>query len=211
MPRIWPAVVLAAACLGAARSPEGEARRLQETLAALHPDWNTYIGAVRPAGGAAANIYLGLVEPGGTDPRRLTDAPMPGHARRFDLLFYPGAAPEDGPWGLLLLDHEYFHARHLARAADLPLPGFGEAAADRHFREAMAWGYNLRRSHDGIYGELPSERLAEVAARYREHRDAFERFVRERDVQAWAYYARLLPSPADAGPAETAAAHVPSR
>ena len=211
MPRIWPAVVLAAACLGAARSPEGEARRLQETLAALHPDWNDYIEAVRPGGGSAANIYLGLVAPGGTDPRRLTDAPTPGRARRFDLLFFPAAAPVDGPWGRLLLDHEYFHARHLARAAGLPLPGFGEAAADRHFREAMAWGYNLRRSRDGIYGDLPSARLAEVEARYREHRDAFQRFVRERDIEAWAYYSRLLPSPDGDEPSETVAVHSPSR
>jgi len=210
MPRIWPAVILATACLGAARSPEGEARRLQETLAALHPDWNEYIGAVRPAGGAAPNIYLGLVEPGGTDPRRLADAPTPGRARRFDLLFFPAAAPSDGPWGRLLLDHEYFHARHLARAADLPLPGFGEAAADRHFREAMAWGYNLRRSRDGVYGDLPSARLAEVTARYREHRDAFQGFVRARDAESWAYYARLLPAPDEAGPA-TAAVRSPSR
>jgi hypothetical protein len=204
-------VVLAAACLGAARSPEGEARRLEETLAALHPDWNEYIGAVRPAGGAAANIYLGLVEPGGTDPRRLADAPMPGRARRFDLLFFPAAAPADGPWGRLLLDHEYFHARHLARAADLPLPAFGEAAVDRHFREAMAWGYNLRRALDGVYGELPSGRLAEVESRYREHRSALQRFVRERDPEAWAYYARLLPAPDGTGPAETAQVRSPSR
>jgi len=211
MPRTWLAVVLAVACLGATRSPEGEARRLREALTALHPDWSQYIGAIRPAAGSAANIYLGLVERGGTDPRRLADAPTPGHAQRFDLLFFPAAAPEDGPWGQLLLDHEYFHARHLARAADLPLPGFGQAAADRHFREAMAWGYNLRRLRAGIYGDLPAARLAEVTARYREHRDAFRSFVRERDTEAWAYYARLLPSDDDAGPDEVAAVRSPSR
>jgi len=211
MPRTWIHLVLAVAYIGAARSPEAEAKRLRDSLAALHPDWQNYIGAVRPAAGAPGNLYLGLVEPGGTDPRLASEAPTPGRGRRFDLLFFPAAELEEGPWGRLLLDHEYFHARHLARAASTPLPGFGEAPADRHFREAMAWGYNLQRSREGAYGDLPAARRAEVLARYREHRDAFRRFVRERDPDAWAYYARLLPPDADEAPAEAELARHPSR
>lgn len=194
MPPRWIPFLLAASCLGAASAPEAEARRAEAALGALHPDWTAYIARVRPAAADPGNAYFALVRAGGSDPRLEANAPSPGRARRFDLLQFPAAAGLGEEWSRLLLDHEYFHARHLARGDRLPAPGFGHAAADRHFQEALAWGYNLERLGSGAYGELPAARRAEAESCYREHREAFRRFVLRRDPAAWAYYGRLLPA-----------------
>lgn len=178
-------------------SPQQEASRMLRLLGDMHPDHGRYIRAVRPArsGLAPANLYLGLVRPGGDDPRRPEDAPEPGPDHRYDLIVFAGGPPlaAEEAWSRLLVDHEFFHARRLAHGDAAPHPAFGVRAADRHLHEALAWEYNLRRAASGAYGALAEDRRQEAARRYREHRDALRAFIVGREPQAWAYYERLLP------------------
>ena len=180
-----------------ATSPEHQAARFGSILAELHPDHQRYIRQVRPAraGLVPGNIYMGLVRPGGEDPRLVRDAPQPGHDRRYDLIVFPdrAALPTSESWARLLVDHEYFHARRLARADDAPHPSFGTTRANRHMHEALAWGYNLQRAGEGAYGDLGAERRREARQNYRHHREALRAFILERQPQAWEYYVRLLP------------------
>lgn len=172
--------------------------RVETVLRALRPDFQRYIHAVRvtPPGSSASDLYLGLVRPGGRDPRRPDDRPQAGAGRRYDLLVpvQPAALPTSPAWLRLLVDHEYFHARHLARADALPHPTFPSAAANHHFQEALAWKYNLERLLAGDYGLLEPRREREVEQRYHEHRRSFARFVRRRQPQVWPYYDRFLPA-----------------
>ncbi len=174
-----------------------EARELEQILQAMHPEFRNHIRAVRhaPAGAAASDLYLALVRPRGRDPRLPADRPRSGAGRRYDLLVFPGTL---GPgvsiaWKRLLADHEYFHARHLARDNGLPQPVFARQAANHHFQEALAWGHGLARLSAGDYGTLPPGRVQEVRQRYREHRQALARYVRKKQPSIWAYYALLLP------------------
>jgi hypothetical protein len=197
MPRAASTLCIAAAVLacwpGAAMASPGEVVRLQTLLASMHPDHGRYIRAVRAAPeGSGSELYLGLVSPGGGDVYR--DAPLPGARRQYDLLVFP----DDGParseaWSRVLLDHEYFHARHLGRGDRLPRPTFAKDAANRHFQEALAWGHNARKVLEGAYGELPEHRRREVLQHYRKHREAFARYVQRQQPSAWAYYVRFLP------------------
>jgi len=180
----------------AVRLTPGEAG---EIIASLHPDHRRWIGTIRsgPAG-ADGGIYAGLVRPGGRDPRDPEDAPSRGRGVRNDLVIFPLAidATRTPAWRILILDHEYFHARHLAGGFDVPLVSFGRNGIDRHYLEALAWGWVRGRAASGIYGSLPQREIAEVEERYRDHREAFMAFVMKAQPAAWAHYGRFLPDPA---------------
>jgi hypothetical protein len=199
--KLWPHLTmfsLALCCLGQAVASPSEASRLSALLAAMHPDHGRYIQSVRsaPAGVAPADLYLGLVRMGGRDPRDPADAPRPGARRRYDVLVFPPSSvtPWSEGWSRLLVDHEYFHARHLARGDRLPHPTFARTSANRHFQEALAWGYNLHRLSQNVYGALPEQRRREVRQHYRRHREALARYVRQKQPSAWSYYGRFLPA-----------------
>ena len=100
-------------------------------------------------------------------------------------------------WRRLILDHEYFHARHLARGFPLPVVSFEDASADTHYYEALAWGYVLERAAAGLYGDLTIREDAELKSRYRDHRSGFRAFVFDRQPSAWAQYGRFLPPEGD--------------
>src|SRR5215510_4479965 len=117
-------------------------------LRSIHPDYLTYVRSVRAlerSGPDRPSVYMVLVRPGASDPTRHESAPFAGHGARNDILYDPDVL--DGSrsvaWTLLLLDHEYFHARHLAGATELPLPLRTGAGVERHFFEAAAWGYTV--------------------------------------------------------------------
>jgi len=168
-------------------------------LASLHPDYRDYIGGVRYGASRLrpASLYAGLVKHGGRDPADPDDGPLAGRGVRNDLIIYADTFEpwRSHAWRLLLADHEYFHALHLAHAAGTPVVGFGQRRADADYYEALAWGYTLRRATEGIYGELTSREKAEVTRRYEERYTGFRRFVMERQPTAWAHYGRFLPAP----------------
>jgi hypothetical protein len=193
--------ILAALLIGATQVSAGGFMTTPEetiaTLAELHPDYEDYIAQVRygPLRLKPSGIDAGLVRPGGRDPRDPSEGPLRG--QRNDLIIYtdtfdPGAS---AAWRRLLPDHEYFHARHMARGFDIPAVSFGQAQADHDYYEALAWGWVLRRARAGIYGTLTTRELAQVAARYERHFQGFHRFVMERQPAAWAHYGRFLPGP----------------
>ena len=196
-------VILAALLIGAAESIAGGFLTTPEetiaTLATLHPDYQTYIAQVRFGGHRMkpAGIDAGLVRPGGRDPRDPADGPRMGRGERNDLIIYADTFDPDASaaWRLLLPDHEYFHARHLARGFDIPAVSFGQAQADHDYCEALAWGWVLQRARAGIYGALTARERAELAARYERHFEGFFRFVMQRQPAAWAHYGRFLPRP----------------
>ncbi len=199
--RLWLQLMmcsLALCCLDPAAASPSETNRLRALLAAMHPDHARYIQSVRsaPAGVAPADLYLGLVRVGGRDPRDPADAPRPGAQQRYDVLVFrpPSATPWSDGWSRLLVDHEYFHARHLARGDRLPRPTFARASANRHFQEALAWGYNLQRLSENAYGALPEQRRREVRQHYRRHREALARYVQQKQPSVWSYYGRFLPA-----------------
>lgn len=173
--------------------------RIDDVLAILHADHARWIGRIRTATGGGG-LYAGLVRPGGRDPRDPDDAPVPGPGRVHDLVLFPEAFGPNrtAAWVALIVDHEYFHARHLSGGFAVPLVSF-DGRADRHYLEALAWGWVLGRSRDGAYGPMPSSERREVEVMYREHREAFRRFVLERQPSAWAHYGRFLREE-DAGP-----------
>jgi len=169
-------------------------------LHSLHPDADRYISAVRIISTTRASIstdalYSGLVRIGGADPRMKEDAPESGRGVRNDIVLF--AAALDGArssgWLGLILDHEYFHARHLARGWRTPLVDFGDGTANHDFYEAAAWGYVMGRALDGVYGDLDTGDLREVRALYERHYQAFRAFILERQPAAWTHYARFVP------------------
>jgi hypothetical protein len=205
--RVPPAIlILLLACLSftgrpilATTAPESTPASL---LRELHPDYARYIHEIRVVSLQAASvspegIYSGLVRPGGRDPRILDDTPIPGKGARNDVILYPSAMePSRGTaWLRLILDHEYFHARHLAGSARVPLVDFGEAAANHGYYEAVAWDYVLERGLAGVYGELSVIDLREIRATYRRHFDPFRRFIQKRQPSAWLHYGRFLKDP----------------
>ena len=202
MPRtLWPYLTmfsLALCYLGPATASPPDASRLRGLLAIMHPDHARYIRSVRsaPPGVSPVDLYLGLVRAGGRDPRDPADAPRPGALQRYDVLVFrpPSVMPWSDGWSRLLMDHEYFHARHLARGDRLPHPTFARASANRHFQEALAWGYNLQRLSENAYGALPEQRRREVRQHYRRHREALARYVQQKQPSAWSYYGRFLPA-----------------
>jgi hypothetical protein len=198
-------VCLAAAALSqepALAQPEVTPSQVAAMLAALHPDYTLFIGDVRYGSTRLrpATLYAGLVRRGGRDPRDPDDGPDIGRGVRNDLVIYADTfeAWRTTAWRLLLLDHEYFHARHMARRTDAPAVGFGQPRADADYREALAWGYVLGRAREGVYGALSAAERAEAAERYREHFTAFRGYVRRLQPSAWAHYGRFLPEPGSA-------------
>jgi hypothetical protein len=169
-------------------------------LRGLHADYADYIRAVRVpsvlrASASPEALYSGLVRAGGSDPRLREDAPASGHGARNDVVLFAAAldAARAPGWLPLILDHEYFHARHLAGGWSTPLVEFGDAAADHDYYEAVAWGYVCRRARDGVYGDLASADLREVRALYARHFEAIRAFILERQPTAWAHYVRFMP------------------
>ena len=192
-------VVPSAAPSAAPRTSEAGA---SSRLEALHPDWERYIREIRIISFQAASvspegIYSGLVRAGGRDPRIAEDAPLPGQGVRNDVVVFPSALdPLRAPgWLTLILDHEYFHARHLARSAPPPLVDFEDGGANVSYYEATAWSYVLAKAREGAYGELAPADLREVAATYRRHHERFRAFVMERQPSAWLHYGRFLVDP----------------
>ena len=188
------------ATLGTAGVPVATGDDFQALLAALHPDYASYVGSVRM--GATrfhpSTLYMGLVRAGGEDPTSRDDAPRVGHGVKNDIIVYADSreAGRSLGWGLLLIDHEYFHARHLARGDSTPTPSFGDAEADRHFYEAVAWGYNLAQADEGDYPSLTHADYMEAFRNYTMHFEEFRDFILRRDHHAWAHYKRFLPDPA---------------
>jgi hypothetical protein len=144
-------------------------------LESLHSDFHVYVGSVRPlpppGAGSAAPVYMALVRPGAEDPTAPASAPFAGPGARNDILYDPGvlAAGRSEGWTLLLLDHEYFHARHLAGATSLPMPRRTGAEVEHHFCEAAAWGYTVEQARAGRYPGLRPDEFREALDRYGDH------------------------------------------
>jgi len=197
-----PLIVAVCLCplqLAGLRAAETTPEQMVSMLASLHPDYGAYISSVRygPTRLHPATLYAGLVRSGGLDPRDPDHAPATGRGATNVLIIYADMFEpwRSQGWRLLIADHEYFHARHLARGFDIPLAGFGVRRADTAYREALAWAWVLSRSLQGIYGPLSDRERSEVSSRYTEHYEAFFEFVSERQASAWAHYGRFLPGP----------------
>jgi len=183
-------------------------------LARLHPDYTRYIHALRivSAQGARAStgsIYSGLVREGGREPRLAQDAPVTGRGVRNDVVLFPGMMdPARSPgWRELILDHEYYHARHLARGWSAPLADFGDTAMNQSYYEALAWSYVVDRARHGVYQSLSAFDLREVEATYKRYHEALRKEILERQPTAWLHYGRFLVDPDEnPGPAKTAPA-----
>jgi len=174
------------------------------TLRALHADTDTYVRLVRVVPLQAASvspqgIYSGLVRQGGSDPRIPEDAPVAGNGARNDIVLFASSldATRSAAWRLLILDHEYFHARHLARGWRTPLVDFGDAEANRHYYEATAWGYVLERALEGSYGALFPAEIREARAAFTRHFEGIRGFIERHQPAAWAHYRRFMPAVTD--------------
>jgi hypothetical protein len=187
-----------AAAAGADLTPD----QVESDLASMHPDYSRYIHEVRYGRSRLrpAYLYAGLVRRGGSDPGDPADGPKTGLGALNDLIIYADTFEpwRTTAWRLLVIDHEYFHARHIARGYNVPLVGFGRPAVDSDYLEAMAWAHVLRRAADGAYGDLSRAERAEAGSRYGEHYDRFRRFIMQAQPSAWAHYGRFLPEPSSA-------------
>jgi hypothetical protein len=169
-------------------------------LQSLHSDFRVYVGSVRPlpapAAGPQASVYMALVRPGAEDPTTPVSAPFAGPGARNDILYDPGvlAAGRSEGWTLLLLDHEYFHARHLAGATSLPLPRRTGAEIEHHFYEAAAWGYTVEQARAGRYPGLRPDEFREALDRYGDHFRALRAMAQ--DSGAWSALEAPLLEPA---------------
>jgi hypothetical protein len=173
-------------------------------LLELRPDYAHYVAKIRVGETRfhPANLYMGLVRNGGRDPNRLEDAPSLGRGVRNDIIVYADSreAGRSLGWAMLLIDHEYFHARHLARGDRTPVPSFGDPEIDRHYYEAVAWGYNLAQADEDEYPTLTHADYLEAFRNYSMHFEAFRDYVLRHDRTAWAHYRRFLPDPAARDP-----------
>lgn len=166
-------------------------------LGEMHPEYGAFVREVRRGGTRLHpfGMLAGLVRPGGADPRDPRDAPRSGAGERNDILVYddtfaPGSSEA---WRRLIVDHEYFHARHLAQAVEAPAVDFGDAQANRHYYEALAWQYNLERIEHSRYPGLSAQEKRLAGSRYLRHRAAFETWLRKDHAQAWQHYGRFFP------------------
>jgi hypothetical protein len=194
------AAALACAVAPAFAGPEVTPEQVASLLASMHPDYGRYIASVRygPSRLRPASLYAGLVRRGGLDPRDPEDGPRSGRGVANDLIIYADTFEpwHSQAWRRLVADHEYFHARHLAHGAGVPVVGFGDPRINEDYYEALAWGHVAREARRGTYGEMGRAEMAEAAARYREHQERFRRFVHRAQASAWAHYGRFLPDPA---------------
>jgi hypothetical protein len=201
--RRWGAILLGAALLigPAATSVAADLTPDQVTsrLASMHPDYPRYIHEIRYGRSRLRPVFLyaGLVRRGGDDPGDSAVGPLAGRGALNDLIVYADTFEpwRTEAWRLMVIDHEYFHARHLARGYNLPLVGFGRPQVDSDYLEAMAWAHVLGQVASGAYGDLSPAEKAEAVSRYRDHYDRFRRFVMGAQPSAWAHYGRFLPEP----------------
>ncbi|MEE9217476.1 MAG: hypothetical protein V3U98_00225 [Acidobacteriota bacterium] len=173
--------------------------RFVEILEVLHPDYATFVHQVRAGKQRLHPIGLlaGLVRPGGTNPLDPRDAPVAG--KRNDIIIYDDTFERgtSAAWRSLIVDHEYFHAKHLGRGVKAPAVDFGEEQINRHYYEALAWGYNLERMEQGRYPGLRAAEQRTARRRFLEHRKAFRRWLLRNHAPAWLHYGRFL-EPAEA-------------
>jgi hypothetical protein len=171
-------------------------------LAALHPDYRQFVASIRPLqeGGddVSSGLYMALVRPGAQDPTQRDSAPFAGLGARNDILYDPTVllGGRSSGWLLLLLDHEYFHARHLAGATSIPVPGHSPAAVEHHFFEAAAWGYNVAQARAGLYPGLTELEFREALDRYGEHYRALRDLTGDAAQARWGVLADELRDPA---------------
>ena len=183
------ALLAAAPAIETARADVDPAEAL---LAGLRPDYAAYVRAVRPIAAPStpseSSVYMALVRPAAADPARRENAPFAGPGARNDVLYDPAVLAGDRStgWVLLLLDHEYFHARHLAGATDLPLPLQSGAQVERHFLEAAAWGYTVNEARAGHYPGLREEEFREALDRYGDHYRALRELTQAGSPRLWA-------------------------
>lgn len=174
------------------------AQNLHGDLAVLRPDYGAYIGSLRPIEpDPRRGIYMALVQPGATDPRSRGSAPLAGPGARNDIVFDAHAVADGHTFAfrLLLLDHEYFHARHLAGATTVPLPEAVPAEIQRRFNEAAAWGFNIAEARAGRYPGLREDEFREALDRYRDHYTALRRMLDGDHPGTWQTMAEQLRRP----------------
>ncbi|MGH9749184.1 MAG: hypothetical protein ACRD6R_04590 [Candidatus Polarisedimenticolia bacterium] len=179
-----PAAAMPAGANQAGATPADLAR----SLGALRPDYLIYIAALRPlAPDPRRGLYMALVLPGADDPRGRGSAPLAGRGARNDVVFDTEAIAGDRSDGfrLLLLDHEYFHARHLAGATTLPVPTGVPPEVQRRFNEAAAWGFNIEEARAGRYPGLRQSEFREALDRFRDHYVALRQRVAGQDAALW--------------------------
>ena len=171
--------------------------QLAGMLGELRPDYLQFVREIRrlPGSTAPAGHYMALVRPEGNDPLDPDDTPEAGPEVRNDIIFYFDSFEMDRTpaWRLLLLDHEYLHAKHLGGGHKLPLVSFGSQENDRHFYEAAAWGFNVSEAIRDAYGALSDREWAEVRSNHLRHRIAFRKLIERRQPSAWAYYSQFFP------------------
>jgi hypothetical protein len=146
----------------------------ERLLASLHPDYREFIDTIRPlpeGEGTRVSIYMVLVRPGAADATSHASAPFAGRGARNDILYDPAVLRSDRStaWTQLLLDHEYFHARHLAGSTSVPLPQGAGAGWERHWFEAAAWGWSVEQARAGRYPGLRETEFREALDRYGDH------------------------------------------
>jgi len=210
-----PPSALTAAALTTAAVPAA-LDRAETLLRGLHPDYQVFVHAIRPMDAAAATgspVYMALVRAGAADPVRRESAPYAGPGARNDIIYDPGVLTGTrGPaWTMLLLDHEYFHARHLAGATGLPLPLRNGAGIERHFFEAAAWGYTVGEARAGRYPGLTEDEFREALDRYGEHYRALRALTREENPALWSSLADPLRDDVAVRTAGSPSPAVPSR
>jgi len=172
---------------GFAIQAEAGAALLSDDLAGLHPDYALYIGGLRPIEAAPSRrLYMALVRPGANDPSRSASAPLAGPGARNDIVFDRSALDDrrSEAWRRLLVDHEYFHARHLAGATSLPRPASDRPEIQRHFYEAAAWGWNVGRARAGLYPGLRPAEFREALDRYGDHYRALQSLLAQEGTLA---------------------------
>jgi hypothetical protein len=193
----------ALALLGLGLAAPAHGAGAESALATMRPDYRTYVGDIRPLAGearsASAVLYMALVRPGASDPSRSENAPFVGPGARNDILYDPTLfeSGRSAGWVLLLLDHEYFHARHLAGATSLPTPSHAPAAMERHFYEAAAWGFNVAQARSGRYAGLTESEFREALDRYGEHFRALRELTQDGEAPQWDGLPARLRDPED--------------
>ena len=174
------------------------AGELQSALEGMRPDYAAYIGGLRAIEpDPRRGIYMALVQPGAADPRSRGSAPLAGPGARNDIVFDAVAVTtgHTAAFRLLLLDHEYFHARHMAGATSVPLPEAVPAEIQRRFNEAAAWGFNIAEAREGRYPGLREDEFREALDRFRDHYTALRGLVERDFPRAWETMADLLRRP----------------
>jgi hypothetical protein len=178
--------------------PQLDQQGLVRTLSLLRPDYPLYISSVRPlTPGVARRLYMALVRPGATDPAGKGSAPNAGPGARNDIVYDEAsiATGHSVAWRSLLLEHEYFHARHMAGATLLPVARDGAPEIERHYNEAAAWGFNVAEARAGRYPGLRPDEFREALDRLGEHYAALRAILKDADPARWSRISELLHRP----------------